>query len=68
MLPAQFRRSFSVGVVTFNFLFLIGIISDKGILQIGIFDNIMNTGVTPAIILSLLNIVLLYLVVKHQVP
>lgn len=64
MLPIKFRRSISVVIPLITSLSLFGLLD--GIIKIN--ENIMSTGITLGILLAISNLVLIYLVYRHQVP
>jgi hypothetical protein len=66
VLPFKFRRAISIAIPLFSALLFFGLF--KNMLDIDLSTNIANTGITVGIIFGILNIFLLILVNKHQVP
>jgi hypothetical protein len=64
VLPLNFRRSLSLILPFVNIAFFLGLLNST----IKLNDNIASTGLTPAIILAILNLGLWLLIYKHQVP
>jgi uncharacterized membrane protein (DUF485 family) len=66
MLPERFRRSFSIALVLLDIAVFFGFI--ESMFQIGLQDNLMQTGITLATVLAILHIFLAYLIIKHKLP
>ena len=64
-LPFKFRRAVSIAIPLFSALLFLGIFKGLGVETS---TNIANTGITIGLVFGLLNLFLLFLASKHQVP
>lgn len=64
MLPLKFRRGLSLAIPVFSAILFFGLFNDS----ININTNVFSTGVTVGIIMGFLNIFLIWLSYRHEVP
>jgi len=63
-LPYKFRRSSSIVITLVNAILFLGIFNDT----ININTNIASTGISVGLVMTVINLFLLWLISTHQVP